>query len=134
MMKRAVMLLLGLSLMVGCGSVTSNELEGRWQSDKDKTLEYIQTSGLQLTKGQSDFVDKIFGKLTFDVREKDVTISWTDGSLPTETKSYTYTNQGNVYTVTIDGKDYIYTIEDDCMWVSVDEFNDDMREYFCRVE
>lgn len=129
---RVVLLLVGIGLMVGCG-VQRTTIEGRWLSDKDKTMSYVESSGIQLSAVQKQFVDDVFGKLRLDITDNQITSTWVDGSIPTETLPYTYTRDGNVYIIRTEDRTSIVTIEGDCMWVGVDIL-EGMREYFCRVE
>lgn len=122
-------LLIGL---VGCSTLQKNELEGKWLSNKEKTISYIESTGL-LTAEQRAFLEPRYGKLMFEATPDEVTISWTDGLEPTRTVPYTYTKDGNRYTVNVDGQQFVYTIEGDCMWVAVDQLKQGMREYFCKV-
>lgn len=130
--KMRIAVVVGLmGLMVGCSSPLSrNELVGEWQSNKRRTLEYLDSNQV-LTPQQRAFLEPNYGKLVFSATDTEVTISWTDGSSPTQTYPYTYTREGNKYTVNVDNRLFIYTMEGDCMWV---DLAGGLREYFCRVE
>lgn len=130
-MKR-VMLLLGLGLLVGCTVQESNQnpLVGSWLSNKEMSIESIDSSGLPEQKKQ--FYANLVGKLRLDFSSDVVITSWIDGSVADQTYSYTSVDEGYRVVVNSNGQIYVYTMEGNCMWVLLDVAGG--REYFCRVE
>lgn len=130
-MKR-VGLLLCLTLLVGCS--VKNPLEGRWVSDKGKTIAYGESIGLP--QPQIDLIEQLGGNVYLEIKGNRVTGASLDGSLEPKSSEAVYKNSGGVEQLSYsDGtQTYTYTVEGDCMWVAIPQLKEGMREYFCRVE
>ncbi|WPF87532.1 hypothetical protein WEU38_11990 [Cyanobacterium aponinum AL20118] len=131
-MKRVAMFILGMGLIVGCSA--KNPLEGRWVSDKEKTIAYGQSIGLP--QAQIDLIEQLGGNVYLEVKGNRVTGASLDGSLEPKSSEAVYKNEGGVEQLSYsDGtQTYTYTVEGDCMWIAIPQLKEGMREYFCRVE